>query len=69
MSAPVQSAVCPQCSEPFRFMRHGKRPRVYCEVCRELRYHAQRARFYERQDETEKRLAARLNAILCHEAA
>ncbi|MCK1445399.1 hypothetical protein IVB43_23730 [Bradyrhizobium sp. 48] len=65
----IESTICRQCEEPFRFIRLGKRPRVYCEVCRELRYQAQRARFYERQNETEKRLAARTNAIKCHEAA
>jgi len=69
MNAPVESAVCRQCEQPFRFIRYGKRPRVYCEVCRELRYEAQRAQFYERLDATEKRLAARANAIACHEAA
>lgn len=64
----IETAICPQCDQPFRFARTGKRPRVYCNVCRVLRYEAQRAQFYERQDETEKRLAIRMNAIKCHEA-
>ena len=65
---PVQHAICQQCGENFRFIRYGKKPRSYCEVCRELRYQAQRAEFYRRQDATEQRLASRTNAIKCHEA-
>ncbi|MGY4614801.1 hypothetical protein ACVWZ4_000028 [Bradyrhizobium sp. USDA 4472] len=65
----IETATCGECKRPFRFERKGKRPRVYCNVCRVLRYETQRAEFYQRQDATEKRLADRANAIKCHEAA
>lgn len=64
---------CKQCLQPFQFIsrREGRRGslRVYCEVCRELRTDESIRRFKERLSDTEKRLAARANAIKCHEAA
>lgn len=64
---------CKQCLQPFQFIsrRDGRRGshRVYCEVCRELRVDAAVRRYKERQSDTEKRLAARANAIACHEVA
>lgn len=64
---------CKQCLQPFQFIsrREGRRGshRVFCEVCRELRMDAAAARFKGKQSDTEKRLAARANAIACHEEA
>ena len=65
----IETTICRQCDQQFRFERKGKRPRVYCNVCRVLRYEAQRVQFYERQDAAEQRLAVRANAIKCHEVA
>jgi len=64
---------CKQCEHPFQFIsrRDGRRGshRVFCEVCRELRIDASFRRYKDRLSDTEKRLAARANAIACHEAA
>lgn len=64
---------CKQCEQPFQFIsrRFGRcgSHRVYCEVCRELRMDEAARRFKDRQSDTDKRLAARANAIACHEAA
>jgi len=62
----VQGTVCRQCGDAFRFIRYGKRPRIYCEVCRELRIKASIQRFKDKLSETEKRAAARENAFACH---
>lgn len=65
----IEQANCRQCEEPFRFERKGKRPRIYCNVCRVLRYEAQVKQFKLKLSEADKRAEIRENAIKCFEAA
>lgn len=60
------TTICTKCELTFRYWRKGK-PRLYCEPCFEL----QKQEWNDIHNAKAKtaRLAARENAILCHEVA
>jgi late competence protein required for DNA uptake (superfamily II DNA/RNA helicase) len=70
MSEPViGSTLCKRCEGTFRFIKRAVgRPRLYCEPCRELEA-VESSRIYYALKTKPDRLAARANAIKCHEEA
>jgi hypothetical protein len=71
MSEPtVIGATCKRCENAFRYIKRPGpgRPRLYCEPCRELEA-AESSRIYYALKTKPDRLAARANAIKCHEEA